>query len=541
MLLLARRQPSVYSDFRIERALDRWSRRPGWCILLVALATFGIRAVLLPVHGVPVAAAHDEFSYLLGSDMFASGRLAGPAHPLAESFDSIHILVKPKYASKYQPGQALILALGQKAFGHPFWGVMISAALMNAAFCWMLFGWTSRRWALLVSVYLVLFFTANHYWMDSYWGGAVAAAGAALVLGGYPRLVRLATPGASALFALGLALLFLTRPYEGGVLAMVILLQLTWQARRRATRQSLFRWVVLLPALLILMTTLVFQATLNHAATGNAFTLPYALYLRTHESPPFLWPISAGQPQRLAATDPFRLQHDTEFIGYRRFPEHGLLWSLGFICSRLSKHIALLCYPALLIPFLLPALRKDQRLQMLMVVMLACSFSLLLEVWMFDHYAAPLLAAVLAFVGRGLWKTTRQVRPATRRALVAAATLLLIVLPLARQANFLHEDRIRVEDPFGFAPIRARMEQSLTLSRERCVVFVRYATTHSPFDEWIYNKADIDQAPVIWARDLGQAQNNRVMAYYGKSRHYWLLEADQPVRQLKDYDSSQPH
>jgi hypothetical protein len=539
MSLPAERRPFVYSNSTIERALDRWSRRPGWCILLVALATFAIRAALLPVHGFPVPETHDEFSNLLGGDMFASGRLSGPAHSLAESFDSIHILVKPKYASKYQPGQALVLALGQKLFGHPFWGVMIGAASMNAALCWMLFGWTSRRWALVVSVYPVLFFTANHYWMDSYWGGAVAATGAALVLGGYPRMVRHATPGVAALFALGLALLFLTRPYEGGVLASIVLLQLMWQARRRATRQSVFRWAVLLPAVLILMTTLGFQATLNREVTGDAFTLPYALYLRTHEAPPFFWAISAGPPQRLATADPFRLQRDSEFRAYRRLHDR-LPFSLGFIVARLIKHITLLCYPVVLIPFLLPALRKDHRLRVLLVIMLVCSFSLLVEVWVFDHYAAPLFAVILAFVGRGLWKTARQVGPRPRRALVVAAMLLLVVLPLVRHVYFLHEDLTHSGDPFDFAPIRSGLEQSLTLSGERCVVFVRYAPTHSQFDEWIYNKADIDQAPVIWARDLGQAQNNLVMAYYGKSRHYWLLDADQPVRRLKDYDDSQP-
>jgi len=126
----------------LAQLLDWVSPRPGWCILTVALATLAIRAALLPVHGIPVPFLHDEFSYLLGGDTFASGRLSNPAHPLAASFESIHILVKPTYASNYQPGQALFLALGQKLFGQPFLGVMISAALMNAALCSVLFGWT---------------------------------------------------------------------------------------------------------------------------------------------------------------------------------------------------------------------------------------------------------------------------------------------------------------------------------------------------------------------------------------------------------------
>jgi hypothetical protein len=506
--------------------------------LLVALATLGIRAALFPIHGIPIPAAHDEFSYLLGSDTFASGRLSNPAPPFPASIESIHILVTPQYASKFQPGQALFLALGQKVFGHPFWGVTISAALMNAAFCWMLFGWTSRRWALLVSVYPVLFFTANHYWMDSYWGGAVTATGSALVLGAYPRLIGRRRGESAVLFGAGLALLFFTRPYEGGVLALTVIVLLGWKLRRPTIRKRLARWSTVLPVVLILSATLAFQASLNRSVTGSIFTLPYAMHVRMYDVPPLLWPLPEAQPRHLAVAHSIQQQHDQEFAAYRRL-HNGMPGSLAFVCARLGKHVALTLYPVVLIPFLLPAVRTDRRLRALLVCMLVCTLSLLLEVWVYDHYAAPLLVVVLAFVARGLWKTTRQLSPRPRMALEAAAALLLIVMPLARHAYFLHEDLTRARDPFDFAPIRARMLQSLTGSGERSVVFVRYAPTHSPFDEWIYNQADLDLAPVIWARDLGPEQNNRVIAYYGKSRHYWLLEADEPVRHLQDYDAGQ--
>ena len=36
----------------------------------------------------------------------------------------------------------------------------------------------------------------------------------------------------------------------------------------------------------------------------------------------------------------------------------------------------------------------------------------------------------------------------------------------------------------------------------------------SPHEEWIYNPANIDAAPVIWALDLGPTENEELRRYY---------------------------
>jgi len=54
----------------------------------------------------------------------------------------------------------------------------------------------------------------------------------------------------------------------------------------------------------------------------------------------------------------------------------------------------------------------------------------------------------------------------------------------------------------------------------RHVIFVRYTGTQSPHEEWIYNMADIDAQPVIWAQDMG-AENSRLVAYY-PDRSFWM-------------------
>jgi len=56
-------------------------------------------------------------------------------------------------------------------------------------------------------------------------------------------------------------------------------------------------------------------------------------------------------------------------------------------------------------------------------------------------------------------------------------------------------------------------------------VLVRYAPEHNNHAEWIYNAADIDAEPIVWAADMDAAENARLLAYF-KGRRVWLLEPD---------------
>jgi hypothetical protein len=57
------------------------------------------------------------------------------------------------------------------------------------------------------------------------------------------------------------------------------------------------------------------------------------------------------------------------------------------------------------------------------------------------------------------------------------------------------------------------------------LAIVRYSSRHNPFNEWVYNSADIDGSKVIWAREMDGANNIELIQHY-KDRKAWLVQPD---------------
>src|SRR5262245_33042857 len=164
------------------------------CGVLTLLACVAID--LVRGHEVPPE-FHDEQAYVLAGDTFARGRLTNPAHPLARSLDMFHVLQEPTYQARYPPAQGLFLALGIAVGGRALEGAWISAALYVSALCWMLRAWFPARWAVVGALVGAATMVVGGmplegfkpgYWSQSYWGGAAAALGGALLLGGVRRI-----------------------------------------------------------------------------------------------------------------------------------------------------------------------------------------------------------------------------------------------------------------------------------------------------------------------------------------------------------------
>jgi hypothetical protein len=149
--------------------------------------------------------------------------------------------------------------------------------------------------------------------------------------------------------------------------------------------------------------------------------------------------------------------------------------------------------------------------------------ALAVEVWHSPHYAAPVMGAVILLAVEGL----RHIALAPRgKWIVGVLCVGSFLLPV--------EGGYHVGD----GKDREEMVHGLTATGQHHLILVRYDKHHDPGDEWVYNGADIDNSPVVFAREMDPGSNRRLLEYFS-NRRVWLLEPDtKPVR-LKPYDPAQ--
>ncbi len=249
-----------------------FAARAGWCMLLTGALPVALRLLLLPHYPIPKPGVADDFSNLLEADTLLHFRLANPSHPLHQFFETLFVLQQPTYASMLPPGQAIALAIGRVFLGSAWAGVALSIAVFCALCYWMLRAWTTPGWALVGGLLAGIEFGPLNQWMNSFWGGGVSAAAGCLVFGSLPRLRESGRGRDAALLGLGVALQWLTRPYECIFLVVAAALYFApcWRKWRGVARTMLIAAGVVAPA---------FAVTLlqNRAVTGNWTTLPYQL------------------------------------------------------------------------------------------------------------------------------------------------------------------------------------------------------------------------------------------------------------------------
>lgn len=509
----------------LARGLTRWSRRPYAPVLVVALLSLAVSAAISWLRP-PQPSIHDEFSYLLAADTFTHGRLTNPPHPLWPHFESFHIIQQPTYAAKYPPANGLLLAAGRVLGGAELVGVWLGTALAAVAVIWMLRGWVPRRWAVLGGLLVAVNPGLQLCWGQTYWGGAVAMAGGAVLWGAMRRLQRRLTVGGVVGFAAAVVVLLNSRPFEGLMASTAAAVVVGWHWWR--TRQAL-PTATLVKALAagagVLACAAMWMAYYNYRVTGDPWKLPYQVHEETYaRSPLFLWqPLRPAHEYRHPVMASFHQGWALE--GYRQQRDLAGLWQtkapqLGGLL------VTFVSVPWLAACVALPDVWRRHRIGRVLGLLVVSLLPSLLVPWFYPHYVAPLVPLLFLVALQAL----RELRWWRWRARPVGRTLVRGLL-VAYAAGFVTEAALHVTAPrTDWSWDRARIVAQLTQEPGQHVVLVRYGADHDGHAEWVYNAATIDAAKIVWARAMDDAADERLTSYF-HDRRVWVLEADaQPPR-----------
>jgi hypothetical protein len=508
----------------LARSADRLLRHIGakkaTSILLAGGATLAAGALLAVFKGIPSPFVPDEFSYLLQTETFASGRAANPTHTLWHYFEAPFILHTPSYVSFYPPVAPAIMAVGAIVFGHPWFAVLAACAGAAALTVWMLQAYMPARWALVGGIVCVQMLAFSS-WMVSYWGGAITACAGALIAGAVPRWLRTRKIRYGALTGLGLVMLAGLRPYEGLVFAAAVAACFTGAAVRERKRVPLAAQIrPLLACAAVLAAGFALLLGYNRATTGHWIRVSYQDGLKQY------------MPRRMFMFQEHRAEPNYRHAELARFYRSLRREEMSSVQRAWFKTTpALMFYTngALVVALaFLPFVFRDRRFRVLLIVLGAMVLALALEEWVHPHYAAPATCVIVAAIVQCL----RHMRAAGWR---LARASVVILLALSSGATLVRG----VVRWYDVPPVnkwyiqRQRIANDLARAGGKHVVIVRYARWHESTAEWVYNGPDIDSQPVVWARSMPDA---RPLENYFAGRKIWVVDADQPYAAPREYN-----
>jgi hypothetical protein len=525
-----------------SRLLRRFAATPRQAILWAAVLSFAVCPIFSWVRP-PSPHVHDEFSYLLGADTFAHGRLSNPTHPHWRHFETFHVIHTPTYQSKYPPGQALFLAAGQVLTGRPIAGVWLSMAAGAAAVCWMLLAFAPPRWALFGALLPAFRFGTlplwDHdywfaYWNTALWGGAVAMIGGALILGALPRLLRKPRAKHAATFALGLIVLANSRPFEGLVVAAVAALPMAWFfVARPHWRSAALR--VVAPGAGVLALGALAMGYFDYRVTGDPLKMPYRVYHEQYD----LIPLFSFQPLRAQKTyryDLFQQYSDWTLPHYYgRSDGSGIFRGLSKM--DLTDQLDFFWGLALWIPMLWLLGRPWDRwaaFAAAVIVFLVVASTFTVQPRLQPHYLAPAAPAFVMLAVAGV-RRARAFRLAGRRVGRGLADAAIAVSLLSFTAACAVRAHMGPRYTTALGEYRPQITGRLEAVAGKDLVIVTYGPSHEMFEEWVYNGADLEGAPILWARDTGAESNGELIEYYA-GRHIWRLFADENPPRLEPYE-----
>jgi hypothetical protein len=389
------------------------------------------------------------------------------------------------------------------------------------------------------------------YWINTYHAaGCIGATGGALILGALPRIMK--TPRLTYTLALGAgtAILGITRPYECLLLWLPVSVVLThWliAGMNRPSPHSLIRLAAL--PLLLVVSTAAWLGYYDYRAFGSPITLPYTVNRATYAMAPYyVWQKARPEPvyRHQAMRDYY---YKTELDIYNR-----LHTVSGFFMNTFVKVLAAVLFfggiAFLPLALMLRRVLLDRRIRILVICVAILIAGMLMENFLVIHYLAPFTAAFYA-IGLQAMRHMRVWRPGGRpvgAALVRfTVSVCFIMVGLRLYAGPFHLQVIEFPPswnvswfgPDHFGTERDQVGTSLDKLPGKQLAIVRYNSAHNPFNEWVYNAADIDASKVIWAREMDPADNLALINYY-QDRKVWLVQPDLQSSTVSGYPMPAP-
>ncbi|MFY7874072.1 MAG: hypothetical protein ACOVQM_01410, partial [Pirellula sp.] len=521
-------------------------------IAIPTLTAFTV-AMLISLTRWPVPQMHDDFSNLLAADTLLHGRLANPTPPAFESMETFHVVMTPTYASKFPLGPAFFLAIGKLVMGDFACGLWLCCALATASITWMLLACFPNRWASGMGLCIAVHPSWQNGWAQEFTHGWLPLAGVALVLGGTLRLHRILRMTATSLettnpqayrfsllgIAIGCSLVLFSRPFDGGIVCLMLMASLTPSALRwlsSVSQTSLdFRILLFqstLPAVGVILIAIGLQLATNKMVTGQLQQLPYQLHEKQYGvAPLFIWgtPNEPTIGHRFVELSTYHQKYSLNSWSDSR--------SLGGYTSLLANRGSQIiqhwgCCFAILPMAILTWRTGRRRWGSLLVIALVAILTINCVPWVMPAYVAsliPIAILLFSFILKrfSTWIASQyqfqSTLPSSRRraeflTLGFLFCFQLIALSYTCYARATNQSGWQID----WANERQRMVNRLKESDESHLILVEYQSDHNVNEEWVYNEADIPNAKIVWGRFASPELNQQLVKSY-PNRKVWRL------------------
>jgi hypothetical protein len=355
------------------------------------------------------------------------------------------------------------------------------------------------------------------------------------------------------LLALGLILLANSRPVEGLLFSLPVLIYLAVRiVRADAVLRGKLLSRIALPAGLLVLAGVAWMLYYDSRTVGSPWLMPYmANHAEYHISRPFLG-------QTMNSIPAYRHESMRRFYVIHELPDYldsRSLWGVRQLVERNAAivYVFFFCPVGLLaLAGSLWMLRRSAQ-ALIAISAVAALVPSLAGLWPpHGHYAAPATGAfiLVGLVGLRLLRTVKlrmprrtqpQRSPGTPGKRAGRGLARAVVMLLA--AALLAATWTKITDPFELNSVQAssplppriereRIESGLSRMEGQHLVIVYYDTRDIPGEEWIANQPDLRSAKIIWARDMGTAKNAELIKAC-PGRHVWFAYRYQPWRPLE--------